>query len=583
MAEGGRTPAVSVAHLRALGLTWPKTDIEIAKACVREDASGHIDLDATIASLESSRAYVTRQIEEIHAFARRWGAPVDDVSDKREELGERRVALGEAIAKLQKLRDAVNAHVARAPLPDVDECEPVDPMAALRRAVLARPDDMDARFAYARALLGDDPHAQLIEAQCGALGLPAWSARRKVYEMRALAIAYHHAKELTHRVAAFCEAAYLHRGFVEMLRVEPDAFVRDAEKVFALEPIRALSIYDYSAGLAESTVLEPIRELRCTRVRMDALVASPHVGRLEELWVDDSDTTSQDEEKWFAIAACSGALRSLERLLLWNASGTPKGVRELARATGLLALRSLSVYGRSPGAESMAVLAQSPLARQLRSLKLTFYGEDEVRAFAPAPFSSLEELVIDGQYGRAPFGPLATLHAPGLRKLDVGSFRDNHDMVRMLASRDFEDLREVKLYLPEIDADALAALAEAPWLPRLEAFELNLHAAKNIHAKDLVPLLRRLGPSLRSLALTLHDGSGLCTALSHSPAIEHIASLGVVLGLVPKELGVVLPAAKKLEMIAIRPGDTDAKAPTALLDASFRPIKNCRGTFVREL
>jgi len=88
-------------EIRALGGVWP-LDSDVADLVV--ERGGAIDLDATLANLESAARYVQRELDDMSRFARQWNASYGDFTDNRDRYGSRRIACTEAIAQLRAVR-----------------------------------------------------------------------------------------------------------------------------------------------------------------------------------------------------------------------------------------------------------------------------------------------------------------------------------------------------------------------------------------------------------------------------------------------------------------------------------------------
>lgn len=98
------TATATIEEIRAQGFTWPRYP-EIEQNAVVD--GGRVDLDATLAKLESSLAFYDREIRSMHDFARKFGARVEDITDNREAHGERRVAFLTAVQHLKAVREAL--------------------------------------------------------------------------------------------------------------------------------------------------------------------------------------------------------------------------------------------------------------------------------------------------------------------------------------------------------------------------------------------------------------------------------------------------------------------------------------------
>jgi hypothetical protein len=95
---------VPEARIRALGFDWPCSKT-IEEKAIEED--GLVDLEATLERLKRDLAFYDREIQQMHAFARQWGAEVDDITDNRDDYGEKRLAHREAIDQIEAIMAAL--------------------------------------------------------------------------------------------------------------------------------------------------------------------------------------------------------------------------------------------------------------------------------------------------------------------------------------------------------------------------------------------------------------------------------------------------------------------------------------------
>ena len=94
---------LSINDIRNLGFDWPKY-VLIEKYCVIED--GKVDLSRTIESMESSRAYYKKQLNEAFAFKMQTGADYSDFTDRFDDNARMDRELGQAIAYLEAIVEA---------------------------------------------------------------------------------------------------------------------------------------------------------------------------------------------------------------------------------------------------------------------------------------------------------------------------------------------------------------------------------------------------------------------------------------------------------------------------------------------
>lgn len=187
--------------------------------------------------------------------------------------------------------------------------------ADLLRAVLDDPDSDGPRLAYA--------------AWCDAAGDGATVARGAFIRAQIALLAVDEAAEpdrhfdLTRAVRRLEEEhgaawaaplqpptrdATFERGFVELLTAGSIELLKHADRLFALAPIRHLTLTDLAGGGAElfaSPHLDHVRSLRLDRVGLrdedlERLAASPHLGELRWLWIGNNQVTRRGAE---ALAA----------------------------------------------------------------------------------------------------------------------------------------------------------------------------------------------------------------------------------------------------------------------------------------
>jgi hypothetical protein len=95
---------LSVHEIRSLGFDWTGYPL-IKEYCVMED--GEVDLARTIEGMRSSRAYYRRQLDQAFSFKMRTGADYSDFSDRFDDNARMNRELGQAIAYLEQMIEAV--------------------------------------------------------------------------------------------------------------------------------------------------------------------------------------------------------------------------------------------------------------------------------------------------------------------------------------------------------------------------------------------------------------------------------------------------------------------------------------------
>lgn len=388
--------------------------------------------------------------------------------------------------------------------------DPAEVRAEALRAVLARPDDDAPRLAYADALGEGDGHAQFIRLQCEAAGLPRWSARRRTLLTRAheLREAHWDTWGSTRDPLADYRDPYegprlsFRRGFVEGLAL--DASTLDHLALLREHPIRELRVDGDAAPLATADL---------ANVRRLVVNGGPVA---EALAVATARGTWRGVEDFTLLAGVVGVAGA-------HLADARRVVASVARGEAFPRLRALALPDTPLDASTLAALTTSERAYTLASLAVRAHDDAAVGALA-APLPALERLVVVGEpYDLCPrprAAPLAGLDAARLRELE---------------------LRGVAL--GDGGGDALAA---APWLQAL----VSLTLSRLDRCAGALPLLARLGPSLRELALGCDDYAGAGEALGRSGAGRALARLDVHETIAAPDLDALLDAAPALETFA---------------------------------
>jgi len=214
---------------------------------------------------------------------------------------------------------------------------PPSTLDAVAAAVIAAPDDDEARLAYAAAIAAaDPPRAELIRLQVErAAAERARGARWSRPSGRETELLRRHGAIWARFVDPFARPVTqpapdpgwgFERGFVEFLRVAPDALVAAGAALFAVVPLQHLDLIagdELGAALA-SRWISRVRSLGLPGAGLDddgavALAASPHLGRLA--WLDLRD--NRIGERGMRALAASAALRAIPVVLLGGNPADP--------------------------------------------------------------------------------------------------------------------------------------------------------------------------------------------------------------------------------------------------------------------
>jgi membrane protease YdiL (CAAX protease family) len=94
----------SVDQIRQAGYEWPKHPLIDEYAVIEE---GQVDLVATLEKLRASRAFYRGQLNEAFAFKQNTGADYSDFTDRFDEYARMKRELGQAIAYLEEIVEAL--------------------------------------------------------------------------------------------------------------------------------------------------------------------------------------------------------------------------------------------------------------------------------------------------------------------------------------------------------------------------------------------------------------------------------------------------------------------------------------------
>jgi uncharacterized protein (TIGR02996 family) len=164
---------------------------------------------------------------------------------------------------------------------------------ALRRAVLADPDDDTARLVYADWLQenGQADRAEFIRAQIEAVRADPFGLQALAATRRADDLLRRHGREWTrHLEGGFAEYPRFERGFVAHLSVEPRGFAPRADALLDAEPVQALTLYRF-AGVGERVSFEPLFEL-------------PRLRQLRRLGLSSMLFTDPDADEYALLSGC---------------------------------------------------------------------------------------------------------------------------------------------------------------------------------------------------------------------------------------------------------------------------------------
>jgi uncharacterized protein (TIGR02996 family) len=270
--------------------------------------------------------------------------------------------------------------------------------AALRRAVIADPDDLAARLVFADWLLErGDVRGELIRLECRDAHTPEEIAR--IAHILAASAA-----SLAGEAAPY--TPIFHRGFVDKVSMTVAAFARHGEKIFTSEPVRTLYIANPRlspsdvAKLAGTAALRLVRELaighhlsRDTPMPLAALGTSPHLARLRRLGLSYYGTSHDD---WRELLERMDA-PALEELQLFRNRTSPAIYAALARNPSLTRLRSLHDDRHEKLEPAGVTEALAELAERRPSLERLSLVDYQLDGEVTGPLlPQLRELTLEG-------------------------------------------------------------------------------------------------------------------------------------------------------------------------------------------
>jgi uncharacterized protein (TIGR02996 family) len=466
---------------------------------------------------------------------------------------------------------------------------------ALLAAVLANPDDDAPRLILADWLdeHGRSERAAFIRLQVERARLPAFDPHREILTRKADRLFDRHGADWVAELPQLRGITWgeFDRGFPRAVTARTlNAFERAATRLWATAPIDTLDISGPDAHTRLATA-QAYPNLRRLRVRHLGLVG----GRADEFFRSELLTTLEALEMTglgmgnggVRALARSGRLERLRELVLdINGIGSA-GLQALAQARGLKSLRRLSVRGESTyldddpviHTDGLEALAGSHVFAALESLDLADNDLDD-EAFALIVQSphlvNLRELnlarneltaaaleILDDEGWEVRFESLNLSHNP------IG----DRGARRLAESETCNEVARLTLDKCDLGPEGAEALAGADWFGTLRALGLNDNAigpgvraiAAAGHALGELRLrnndiasagARAIAGSAALSGLEVLDvssnqfGAAGVTALCSSPHLVKLALLDVSSNGMPREAGLVEPAAASLAKLA---------------------------------
>jgi uncharacterized protein (TIGR02996 family) len=236
--------------------------------------------------------------------------------------------------------------------------------AELYDAILADPDNVDLRLAYADAVEDTDPeHAELIRLdiereQLGrtARRLPPEQSIRRRQLSRAIG------PRIAAAVAPMVDSWQLRRGFPELVELKAARFLADAKAIYRHAPVRHLILTDIAGHL-------------------DALAASPQLARIRSLDLG---------ENWIGDEGLRTLLRSpylggLRYLSLFDGGIGPAGAEALAAADTVPNLQYVNFTGDKVDVVPRPS-GQDALSGEVVDIEYPPFGRQLIEKYGPKPW-----------------------------------------------------------------------------------------------------------------------------------------------------------------------------------------------------
>jgi uncharacterized protein (TIGR02996 family) len=468
--------------------------------------------------------------------------------------------------------------------------------AALLAAVLAAPDDDAPRLIFADWLdeHGRPDRAAFIRLQIEFSRLPAFDPHREVVARQADRLFDRHGSDWVAELPQLGGISWtdFDRGFPRAVSAKTlTVFERAAPRIWEVAPIDTLEINgpdartrlrsnrtypllrrlrvrhlgligDRAEEFFHSELLDPIESLDVTGLGLGnegvaALIRGGRFGRLRELVLDKNSIGSAALE---ALARVHG-LRRLTRLSIRGEGGflddddpiiRGGGLEALARSHVFSSLESLDLSGNDLDDEAVSLIVQSTHLVNLRELNL---ANNDLSGAA------LEVLEEDGWEVR--------FESLDLSRNPIG----DRGARRLAESEVCNELVRLTLDHCDLGPDGAEALAAADWFPALRSLSLNENAigpgiraiAKTgaslaelrLRNNDLASAGARAlsgSPAMAGLEILDVSSNGLGSAgvrtIGTSPHIRKLAVLDVASNGMPREAGLVEPAAAALATLA---------------------------------
>jgi len=381
--------------------------------------------------------------------------------------------------------------------------------AAFLDRVCADPDDDAPRLIFADWLdERGDPRGEFIRVQVALNRLSAGDPRRDaLVDREAALIARFHAP-WSDPLKGIAGWTVFRRGFVETVNIDGRTFLRRADDLFRLAPVRHIQFLDVGSTLErliECPQLARLTALTVYAQHIDdrlarCLVDSPHLGGLRALNVGRNRIGDRGVER----LAWSPRFRGLKSLDLSDNGVGDLAARTIAEASNLCGLESLELRRNELTRAGLGYLCSSPVLGRLRHLGMAQNHVRTPRDWTPprGGIVALSSLNLT-ENGMSEDGIAMVTGLPGLcdiARLDLGHNEIGSGGAAALAAwAGAATLRVLHLADNRIGDEGARSLARSPYLHHLTDLDLSDNP---IHDPGAFALLNTSGLTrLRRLGL----------------------------------------------------------------------------------
>jgi uncharacterized protein (TIGR02996 family) len=381
--------------------------------------------------------------------------------------------------------------------------------AAFLDRVCADPDDDAPRLIFADWLdERGDPRGEFIRVQVALARLPVGDPRRDTLADREAALLARFHAPWSDPLKGIAGWTVFRRGFVETVNIDGRTFLRRADDLFRLAPVRHIWLLDVGSTLERVMACPQLARLTALTVyaqHIDErlarfLVESPHLGGLRALNIGRNRVGDRGVER----LAWTPRFRDLATVDLSDNAVGDAGARTLAESSNLANLESLELRRNDLTRAGLGYLCSSSVLARLRYLGLAQNHVRTPREWTPPAGGVMALTSLDlTENGLTEDGIGMVTALPGLgqiARLDLGHNEIGNGGAAVLAHwPGAAPLRVLPLADNRIGDDGALALARSPYLHQL--IDLNL-SDNPIHDPGAGALLKAAGlPRLRRLWL----------------------------------------------------------------------------------